>query len=472
MDHLAQTLASLVWFCQFVAAFCHHYSLAMRSRGKKRLVSICAARHGAREMSPSFAPPAPQSTLREGEFVAMMAMTMALQALCIDSMLPALGAIAHELNVTDPNRRQLVVGLFLIATGVGSLVPGALADRFGRRPVLFGSLAAYVITGTGCALAISFDLLLVMRVFQALATAGLTVLPGAIIRDRFGGDRMARALSTVSVVFMIVPMLAPSFGQAVLLFAGWRFIFGGMVAMALVVGLWLYLRLPETLHPEFRQPIRPVVIAGNMAQAARNRAALGYVTGSALVVGGLFGYINSAEQLVVEHFGAGHWFPLLFAMTAGTMALANFANSRIVERFGARRVSHAALLTYIAVSAVQVWQSSDGHETLWQFMPLMAANMCLIGFIGANFSSIAMQPFAEIAGAAASFQAFMRMSLGAGVGALIGAAYDGSARPLAIALLATGIVSLVLVLFSERGRLFRRLHPPGTPRPAAAVIPH
>lgn len=423
-------------------------------------------------MPRSLAPPAPQSTLREGEFVAMMAMTMALQALCIDSMLPALGQIAADLHVADPNRRQLVVGLFLIATGFGALIPGALADRFGRRPVLFASLGAYVIMGLGCALSTSFDMLLVMRVLQALATSGLTVLPGAIIRDRFGGDRMARALSTVSVVFMIVPMLAPSFGQAVLLIAGWRFIFGGMVVMALVVGLWLYLRLPETLHPEFRQPIRPKTIAGNMMQAARNRAALGYVIGSALVMGGLFGYINSAEQLVVEHFGAGHWFPLLFAMTAGTMAIANFTNSRIVERFGARRVSHAALFAYLAVSAAQVWQSWDNGETLWQFMPLMAANMCLIGFIGANFSSIAMQPFAAIAGAAASFQAFVRMALGAGVGALIGAAYDGSARPLALALLATGLLSLMLVLFSERGKLFRRIHPPGTPRPAANLVPH
>lgn len=423
-------------------------------------------------MPRSFAPPAPQATLREGEFVAMMAMTMALQALCIDSMLPALGQIAADLHVTDPNRRQLVVGLFLIATGFGSLIPGALADRFGRRPVLFGSLVLYFTMGLGCALATDFTTLLVLRVLQALGTSGLSVLPGAIIRDRFGGDRMARALSTVSVVFMIVPILAPSFGQFVMLFAGWRFIFGGMAAMSVAMGLWIYLRLPETLNPEYRQPIMPFTILRNMGRAAANRPALGYMIGSAMVMGGLFGYINSAEQLVVEHFGVGKWFPLLFAMTAGMMAVANFTNSRIVERFGARRVSHTALLAFIAVSAVQVWQSAQGDETVWQFMPLMAANMCLIGFIGANFGSIAMQPFARIAGAAASFQAFTRMTLGAGIGALVGAAYDGSALPLAVSLLGGGVISLLLVLFSENGRLFRRLNPPGASRAPVDVGMH
>ena len=422
-------------------------------------------------MSASPAPPAPQFPLREGEFVAMMAALMALQALCIDAMLPALGQIAADLGEHDPNRRQLVIGVFLIAAGVFALLPGALADRFGRRPVLFAGLGIYVVFGIACALVSDFTALLAMRVAQALGSAALAVLPSAIIRDRFGGDRMARAMSTISVVFMLVPILAPALGQAVLLVAGWRWIFIGMVGMALAVGVWVYLRLPETLRPEFRQPIRPLAIARNMAAAARERAAIGYVLGSALVFGGLFGFLNSSQQLIAEHFGAGEWFPLMFAFGAASMAVASFTNSRIVERFGARRVSHTAVLAFIAVSALQVWQASQPGETLWRFMPLMAANMCLCGFIGANFGSIAMQPFARIAGAASSFQAFARMVISALLGALIGQAYDGSALPLALALLLGGMGSLALVLFSERGVLFRRLHPAGTPRQVSPPLP-
>ena len=204
-----------------------------------------------------------------------------------------------------------------------------------------------------------------------------------------------------------------------------------------------------------------------MWEAATNRAAMGYVFGASLLVAGLFGYINSAQQLVAEHFGAGDTFPLLFAAMAGGMALANFTNSRIVERFGARRVSHTALLVFIAVSAVQVWLAHLPHQTLWQFVPVMALNMCLVGFMGANFGSIALQPFARIAGAASSFQMFTRMVIAASLGALIGQAYDGTARPLAWSLLAGGILALGLVLYSEQGRLFRRLTPPGAVRPVS-----
>lgn len=403
------------------------------------------------------------------EFIAMMAMLQALQALSIDAMLPALGVMASDLGTSDPNQRQLVVGVYLIASGFGALLPGSLADRYGRRPVLFASLGLYIVFGLGCALASDLRMLLVLRALQAIGSAGLIVLPSAIIRDRFGGDRMASMLSIVSVVFMIVPILAPAVGQLILLFAGWRWIFGGIALMALLVGGWVYLRLPETLHPEYRQKIEPLTIGANMWTAATNRASMGYVIGSALVMGGLFGYINSAQQLVVEHFGAGQSFPLLFAASAIGMALASFTNSRIVERFGARRVSHGALLAFIMVSALQVWVAFSPGETLWTFMPLIAANICLIGFIGANFGSIALQPFARIAGAAASLQAFVRMVIGAGLGALIGQAYDDSARPLALALLLGGIASLGLVLYSENGRLFRRLLPPGAPRPIPEV---
>ncbi len=411
------------------------------------------------------ASPGPAKPIGEREFIVMMAALMSLQALGIDAMLPALGEIAGDLGARDPNDRQLVVGVFLIAAGFGSLLPGALADRFGRRRVLMGSLAVYIVLCLACALVRDFTTLLVVRALQAVGSAGVAVLPGAIIRDRFSGDRMARMMSTIFTVFMVVPMLAPSFGQAVMALAGWRWIFGGMALMALGIAVWVHLRLPETLRPEHRQQLNPGTVASNMWEAASNRAALGYVLGSTLLMGGMFGYINSSQQLIAEHFGAGELFPLVFAGMAACMAAANFSNSRIVERFGARRVGHAALIAFIAVSAVQVWQAARGGETLWQFVPLMTANMCLMGFIGSNFGSIALQPFARIAGAAASFQAFLRMALGSILGAAVGQAYDGSALPLTLALLGFGTLALTLVLYSEGGRLFRRLIPPGQARP-------
>lgn len=392
------------------------------------------------------------------EFVALMAMLQALQALAIDAMLPALAVMSEELGVSDANRRQLVIGLFLVGAGVTSLFPGALADRFGRRPVLFVCLGGYVVLTLAAALAPNFDVLLVCRLLAGGFSSGLIVLTAAIIRDRFGGDRMARTQSLVSMVFMVVPMAAPSLGQGILVFASWRWIFGLMAALGAAVALWAYLRIPETLHPEFRQRIEPRAIARNMATVLSTREALGYVIGMAAVQGALFGYINSSQQLVAEHFGAGRAFPLIFGGMALAMALCSLTNSRIVMRFGARRVSHAALIAYIVFGMLQLWFASTPHETIWHFAPLMTLNLCVMGFIGANFQAIALQPFARIAGAASSVQAFMRLMVGSALGALIGQAYDGTARPLAAALLAAGIFALLIVLYSERGKLFRRLH--------------
>jgi DHA1 family bicyclomycin/chloramphenicol resistance-like MFS transporter len=409
-------------------------------------------------------PAAPAATtarpfaMGEREFVALMAALQALQALAIDVMLPAIGVIARDLGAIDPNQRQLIVGVFLICSGIGSLFPGALADRFGRRPVLFTCLGGYVLFSAAAALVTGFTVLLVLRGLAGFLASGMLVTSAAVIRDRYSGDRMARTQSLVGVVFMVVPMAAPSLGQAVLAFAGWRWIFGIMAVIGAAVSLWTFVRLPETLHPEFRQPIRIGVIAGNMKVALTNRSAMGYIFGMALIQGALFGYINCSQQLVAEHFGAGELFPLIFGGMAVMMALANLTNSRIVERFGARRVSHSAVLCYIVLAALQLALAWSAHETIWQFVPVMTLNLCLMGFIGANFQSIALQPFARIAGAAASLQAFVRLAVGATLGALIGQAYDGTAFPLAIALLAAGCAALLLVLFSERGRLFRRLH--------------
>ncbi len=402
-------------------------------------------------------------SIGQRELIVLIALLMSLNALCIDGMLPALDDIARELGAEAGNQRQLIVGVYLLANGLGCLLPGSFADRFGRKPVILVALAAYAVFSLIVATVDSFFLLLVARGFQGLLCAGLMVAPMAIVRDQFEGDKMARTMSSVSAVFITVPVIAPSLGQAVLLIAGWRWIFVGLACLAGLAALWTWIRLPETLHPENRQRIDVRAIVGNMGVALFNRASIGYVLGAALLMGAVFGYVNSAQQLIGEHFRAGRFFPVVFGGTAAMMAVSNIVNARIVERFGARRVSHTGVIVFIGVSAAQVWASIRHDGELAWFLPLMATNLALLGFLGANFSSIAMQPFAKIAGAASSIQTFFRMFGAALVGIVIGQSYDGTARPFAFALLIGSSSALVLVLYSERGRLFRRLNKPGGP---------
>jgi MFS transporter, DHA1 family, multidrug resistance protein len=414
--------------------------------------------------------PAVPFPIREGELVAMLALVQALHALAIDAMLPALGVMSRDLAVTDPNQRQLVVGMFLLGLGLGSLVPGVLADRFGRKPVLLASIGAYVVLALASALVTSIEALIAIRLVQGLVSSGLSVIPSAIIRDRFSGDRMARLQSLIGVIFMVVPMIAPSIGQAIMLIAGWRWIFGLMAVLGVVMAGWIALRLPETLHPEYRQNVHFRTIFTNMSASLTDRAASGYVLGGALMLGAGWGYIQSSQQLVAEHFGAGDAFPVIFGAMALGMAAANFTNSRIVERFGARRVSHAAMLTYLALSLVHLGVALTGQETLWQFVIIQTMTMMMMGFVGANFGSISLQPFARIAGAASSAQAFVKLVLASLIGWAVGQSYNETALPFLLALLASGLLTLGLVLWSEQGRLFRRLTPPGAKRPVVDLV--
>lgn len=396
-----------------------------------------------------------KAPLGERELIVLMALLMSLQAFGIDAMLPALGDIASGFGAGG-NDRQMVIGAYFLGAGVGAFFPGAFADKFGRRPVLFFGLTCYIVLSVACALATDFWTLIGFRLMQGVGAAGLSVVPAAIVRDRVGGDRMARMMSLIMMIFLVVPIIAPGIGQLILLVASWRWIFGAMAVMGLIVGSWVWLRLPESLAPENAQDIKVGTILRNMGTALMRRDSIGYVIGSALVFGSLFGFLNSSQQLIGESFGAGNYFALIFGAAVLGMVAANFTNSRIVERFGARRVSHTALIAFLLITCVQVWSSSRPDQTLWEFVPLLSLAMAMMGFIGANFGSIAMQPFFHIAGAASSAQTSLRMITGAVLGSFIGNLYDGTALPLALAMLSCAILALLTVLFSERGKLFRR----------------
>jgi DHA1 family bicyclomycin/chloramphenicol resistance-like MFS transporter len=404
------------------------------------------------------APPPKRTLPGEREMVVMMAMVMALNALAIDAMLPALPAIARGLDVAVANDRQYVISVYLIGIGFGSLLYGPLADRFGRKGVLVPALFAYVAFSIGCGLATSFPMLLTLRFGHGLVSAALGVIVVAVIRDLFAGDAMAKRLSLIFLVFMIVPIIAPTIGAGVEAVAGWRAIFIVLAVMGLVMILWLR-RLPETLDPADVRPLDWRTMLSGWATVTRHRRAAGYMIASGTMQGALYGYLNSSEQIIAEVFDARALFPLIFACVALGIAIANFSNAAIVERFGARRVSQTAVFAFMATSIAQIVAALSGAETLWMFTALMMVNIGLIGFIGSNFGSIAMEDFGHMAGIASSYQSFAKTLLAAVVGAVIGQHYDGSTLPLAYAFLVCAAIGLVLVLWAERGKLFTR---PGT----------
>ena len=400
-----------------------------------------------------------KNALGERELVVMMASLMALNALAIDAMLPAFPAMVKGLAVGNANDIQYVISVFLLGTGLGALIYGPLSDRYGRKPILMFSTVGSAVFTLACSFSDSFQFLLVMRFCHGLIAAAMAVLVVSVIRDRFSGDAMAKRMSTIFLIFMIVPIIAPTIGQAVLLFAGWRTIFDLMAIMALLAAFWVWRRLPETLAPENVIPIEPRALASAWKQVLLNRNSAGYMLGAGIVQGALFGYLNSSQQLFDKVFNAKEFFTIGFAIVAIGIAVSNFTNARIVERFGARRVSQTALITFIILGALQLMASVIAPTSLTIFLILLTMNMAMIGFIGSNFSSIAMTPFGHVAGAASSFQTFARTIIAATIGATIGQQFDGSVAPVAAGFMVCGVVALALVLWCENGKLFTR---PGT----------
>jgi DHA1 family bicyclomycin/chloramphenicol resistance-like MFS transporter len=388
------------------------------------------------------------------EFIVFVAAVMAVNALGVDLMLPALADIGRDLRVDAANHRQWVVTVYMLGFGAGQLVYGPLADRYGRRPVLLASLAGFVGASVFAASSATFPALLGARLLQGLFSASTRVLAVAIVRDGASGRRMARIMSMAQMIFFIVPIMAPTLGQGLLELGPWRFIFYALGGFAGLVMVWALLRLNETLATERRTPISLTRLRESYRTTLTNRYSLGYAVAASLTFGGIIAFVSSAQQIFVDEFGAGQRFTLLFALCAGAMGFASFANSRLVERLGTRLISQSAVLALIALSLVHVGVILAGKETLASYILFQALSMTCIGLCGSNFGAMAMEPVGDIAGTASSVQGFIT-SIGAVlVGSAIGQSYSGTTLPLALGYLCIGVAVLGIVWIVEQGQLF------------------
>jgi DHA1 family bicyclomycin/chloramphenicol resistance-like MFS transporter len=383
------------------------------------------------------------------EFVVLMAALMASSALAIDSMLPALPAIGDALGVSEDNRRQLVITAYLIGFGIAQIIYGPLSDRYGRKGLLIGSMAFFGIFSLLAGIASSFTLLLAARAMQGVAAAATRVLVVSVIRDRYEGSGMARIMSIVMIVFMIVPVLAPSFGQGVLAIATWRHIFIFLGIYGALLALWIMLRLPETLPPDRRRPLSVAAISDAMWTTVRIRQSIGNTLAQTMLMGALFAFINSIQQIVFDVFERPDLIGIVFACIAGPMAFSSYANSRLVMRFGSRRLLLIALSAFTGLAFLHTTVAETMGETIWMFVMFQALTMCCFGLIGANAGALAMEPLGHIAGTASSVQGVIATIGGALIGFTIGQQFNGSTLPFLIGFTLCGASSLAVAFWAN-----------------------
>ncbi|NUM44823.1 MAG: multidrug effflux MFS transporter [Anaerolineales bacterium] len=395
-----------------------------------------------------------QKALGFTEFVALMASMMALAALSTDAMLPALRNIGEDLGVVRENSSQLIVSFLFLGMAVGQIAYGPVSDSVGRKPTIY---AGYVLYIAGCLLSIfapTFSIMLAGRLLQGVGIAGPRSVTMALVRDQFEGRAMARVMSFVMSVFILVPVIAPSFGQAILLMASWRAIFGALLALALITALWFAIRHPETLPVERRIPFSGGRIWNAIREIFAHRPSLGYTLAAGLVTGAFSGYLNSAQQIFQEQYGLGTKFPLYFAVIALALGGASFTNGRLVMRFGMRALSgwSAQALVVLSVGFVGIAFAMGGQPSLTLFMTYLMASFFAIGILFGNLNALAMEPLGHIAGVGAAVVGSLSTFISVPLGIVIGQAYDGTVLPLVAGFAVLSVLSFGIMKWAEGKR--------------------
>lgn len=388
------------------------------------------------------------------EFVVTIALMTASVAVAIDSMLPALPSIGRSFDVADANDAQLVIGVFFFGFGFSQIFFGSLSDAFGRRVVLMGGLSVFTLAMFAASQATSFELLLAMRFIQGIGAAAIRITTLAIVRDCFGGREMARVMSYVMIVFMIVPIVAPSFGQLVISYASWHWIFTLIGCIGSVLFFWALTRMKESLPREERLPLSVSAVLSGFRTVLTNRITCGYMIGMTLFTAVICAYIVTVQQVFGEIYGLGEWLPIAFAATASGIAAANFANGFFVRSFGMRRISHAAMILFTVLAAAGYFISLAGTPAFIVSYIMFSVLLMFFAVIATNFTAISLEPMGHLAGTATAITGFVSTTGGALIGGTVGQLFDGTLQPLFGGFAIFGLLTIFATLWAENGQLF------------------
>jgi DHA1 family bicyclomycin/chloramphenicol resistance-like MFS transporter len=385
------------------------------------------------------------------EFIIILSMMMSLTALSIDSMLPALPQIGHDLGIANPNDRQLIVSVIFLGSALGRLFFGPLSDKTGRKPAVYAGYSLYISGSIVAMSSVNFPMMLFGRVLQGLGLSAPQAVTLALVRDQFEGRTMARVLSFAMTIFILVPMIAPTIGQGILSIAGWRSIFGSFLVFALITTVLFAFRIPETLAPENRIPFSVQRIIGSIKEIVKIRPTMGFTLAAGLINGVFLGYLNSAQQIFQEQYALGVLFPLFFATISLALGMASFLNARLVMRYGMLKLVHWALVTVFGLALIFSGVSFvlAGQPPLWLFMAYLMLSFFCTGILFGNLNALAMQPLGHLAGIGAALVGSLSTLISMLLGILIGQAYNGTVSPLVFGMAILTGVSIFVIRWAE-----------------------
>jgi MFS transporter, DHA1 family, multidrug resistance protein len=387
------------------------------------------------------------------EFIPLMGLLTALDALCIDAMMPALSEMGRDLHVAHPNDVQLIIATMFAGITIGQATAGPISDAVGRKPAIYFGLALYLIGTLVAIFAQSFPVMLAARVLQGTGAAMPATVSTALVRDLYQGAPMARVMSFMGSVFIFVPVIAPLLGQGILLIGHWRWIFVMFFVLGFPASIWFALRQPETLPPSKRHPVSASRLWSAFLEILRSRPAVGYSVASGLFLSAFFGYLNASQQIFQGTYKTGPYFALYYSSCAATIGIAMYFNGKLVERFGMHRLAclGCAGMLAVAVLFLPVAIAHAGVPPLALWMAFLLPMFFFIGLLFGNLNAIIMEPLGHIAGMASSMTSAVTLLISLPLGTLLGRSFDGTVLPIVTGFAIMTGLSLALMLWTERG---------------------
>lgn len=397
-----------------------------------------------------------QDTTKSGmsakEFTVLVAALMSIVAISIDALLPALGMIGKDLAITDPNQPQYLISMLFLGEAIGLLVAGPFSDALGRKPILFAGFAIYLTGTLVCYFSSSLEGLMLGRLLQGLGVAGPQIAAMSLVRDMFKGAQMARTMSLVMMIFVLVPAIAPTLGQAVMLFSHWRGIFEMYLCYALILLVWVSLRLKETLPREKRITLTARSFYDGFKEVLTHRATASYTICMGLFFGGFIGYLNSSQQIFQVQFHTGTLFSVYFGVLALVLGFSSLINSRIVEKHGTKTIAFRAIVTVVLASIVFLALHAFVNITLWMFMAYAVVFFFCFGLLFGNINALAMEPMGHVAGIASAVIGSLSSIMSMLIGTLIGQLYNNTLIPITVGFIIVGTLALGIILWAEKGQ--------------------
>jgi MFS transporter, DHA1 family, multidrug resistance protein len=388
------------------------------------------------------------------EFLAIVALCMGMGAVSIDLLLPAFPEMRADLGLAaGATSISEVITAFFLGIAVGQLFFGPLSDRYGRRPMLQAGLVVFVLGAAAAAVSTSLSALVLCRFVWGFGSAAPRSLALAMVRDSFEGDRMARMMSLLMAIFVVIPVVAPSVGTAILEVASWRTIVWVQAAVGVALAIWS-MRLPETIRPDDRRTISPRALATAARVVLTTRTTLALAVAVSALFGVMTGFIGTAEVMIDEVFGRADQFALVFGFIASMLAVGSLISARLVTRVGLPSILKGGAVYLVAVATLftAIVLSNDGRPPLWAFVAGMSLLLPGLTLLIPNSNTAAMAPLGHVAGMGAAVLGTVSTAGGALLGSLVDSAYDGTITPYAMHVFVFAVVAAGLIVFAGRVR--------------------